>query len=152
MLFPQEPVKNGRETGILKKSAGYGCISFGFTVSGRQGDGYTCTMFSIYELCAFLLLVLVIIYWWRSREQHAVALTSARKYCQERDIQLLDDTLVFRKYSFAEAGNKKKYFSRIYTFDFCMDGTDRHKGEIVLRGFSVIRVLLETEQLEITQY
>ena len=109
-------------------------------------------MFSLFDLILIFLLMGVIYYWWRSSEQHAVALSSARKYCQERDIQLLDDTLAFNKYSFTRANNKRKYLARIYVFDFCQDGQDRHKGEIVLSGYSVIRVMLETEQLEITQY
>ena len=109
-------------------------------------------MLSLFDLILIFLLMGVIYYWWRSGEQHAVALSSARKYCQQRDIQLLDDTLAFNKYTFTKAANKRKYLSRIYVFDFCQDGQDRHNGEIVLSGYSVIRVMLETEQLEITQY
>lgn len=109
-------------------------------------------MYSLTELCWFLLLVLVIMYWWRSRDLHALALSSARRYCEERDIQLLDETLVFDKFARSRAANGRKYLSRIYRFDFCRDGTDRHKGEIILRGNAVLRVMLEGDSLEITQY
>ena len=109
-------------------------------------------MYSLADVCYFLLFVLLVMYWWRSRDLHAVALTSARKYCQERGIQLLDDTLVFDRFARSRAGNGKKYFSRIYSFDFCLDGTDRHKGEIILRGNAVLQVMLEGDALEITQY
>ena len=109
-------------------------------------------MFSLSDLIAFLGLLLLVVYWWRSREQHQLALSSARKYCKEREIQLLDETLVFSKFAMTQASNRRKYFSRVYRFDFCRDGMDRHKGEIILRGYSVLRVMLETEQLEITQY
>ena len=107
---------------------------------------------SLLDVCGILLLVLVVTYWWKSRDQHAFALVSARKYCQEREIQLLDDTLSFRKFAMTKAGNNRRYFSRIYTFDFCRDGEDRHQGEIVLAGRRVLQVTLATEQLEITQY
>lgn len=107
--------------------------------------------FSIYELISLLALILVLVYWWRSREQHRIALANARRYCEKRGIQLLDDTLVFRKYSLSKTRGRR-YFSRIYSFDFCLDGEDRHKGEIVLAGLNVLRVMLETDQLEITEY
>ena len=109
-------------------------------------------MYSIYDLCIFFLLVLLVMYWWRTREQHTSALNFARKYCKEREIQLLDETLVFQKIALSKNSSGQKVFSRIYSFDFCRDGQDRNKGEIVLCGYSVIRVMLETEQLEITQF
>jgi hypothetical protein len=109
-------------------------------------------MYSLTELCFFLLLPMAVYYWWRSRGQHGVALTSARKYCKERGIQLLDETLIFRKFAMTRAGNKRRVFSRVYEFDFCRDGMDRHKGEIIMSGYSVIRVMLEGEKLEITEY
>lgn len=108
--------------------------------------------FSLSEVCVALALFMMVVYWWRSREQHSVALKSAKKYCQERGIQLLDETLVFKKFIMARAGNNRKYLSRIYVFDFCRDGMDRHEGEIILHGYSVIRVMLDEDQLEITEY
>lgn len=108
--------------------------------------------YSLSQLCAALLLLLAIVYWWRSREQHAVALRSARKYCRERGIQLLDETLAFDKFAFAHTGGGRRRLSRLYGFEFCRDGQDRHRGEIILRGMNVVRVVLETGQLEITQY
>ena len=109
-------------------------------------------MYSLVDVCIFLVFVLLVLYWWRSRELHAQALKCARKYCKERDIQLLDETLMFDKFARSKAGNGRKYLSRIYIFDFCRDGTDRHRGEIILRGNAVLRVMLEGDALEITQY
>lgn len=104
------------------------------------------------DISIFLALLLAGVYWWRSRGQHTVALASARRYCKERGIQLLDETLVFRKFAMTRAANNRRYFSRVYGFDFCIDGTDRHRGEIVLHRYAVIRVMLEGETLEITEY
>jgi hypothetical protein len=108
--------------------------------------------FSLGDLIWVLLLIMVGIYWWRSRGHHGIALASAKKYCFERDIQLLDETLVFSKFAITRAANRKRYFTRIYTFDFCRDGMDRHKGEIIMHGYLVLRVMLEGDALEITEY
>ncbi|MDG2177074.1 MAG: DUF3301 domain-containing protein [Gammaproteobacteria bacterium] len=121
-------------------------------IGNTSGRDYTAAMISLYEVCAFFLLVLAVVYWWRGRELNSTALSEARRYCKQRDIQLLDQTLVFERFAFSRAGNNKKYFSRIYSFDFCRDGMDRNKGEIILRGNTVIRVVLEEDELEITEY
>lgn len=113
---------------------------------------YTVFMYSIYELSAFLILVLFVIYWWRGRENQTLALQAARRYCEQRNIQLLDDTLFFQSFTFATLSNTKRYFCRKYIFDFCDSGTDRHNGEILLRGNAVIRVVLEGDDLEITEF
>ena len=109
-------------------------------------------MISLTDLVLFFLLVLAVVYWWRGRETHTHALANARHYCQQRNIQLLDETLVFQKFTFATAANGRRYFCRVYNFDFCPDVTDRYKGEIILRGNRVMRVVLESEDLEITEY
>jgi len=109
-------------------------------------------MYSLTDIILVLLFALVLVYWWRSGGLHTRALTFARKYCRERGIQLLDETLVFSRFAFSKAENNRRYFSRIYSFDFCRDGMDRHKGEIILRGNSVMRVMLEGDTLEITEY
>ena len=71
-------------------------------------------MISLYELCGFFLLVLAVVYWWRGRELNSIALSEAKRYCKQRDIQLLDQTLAFERFAFSRASNNKKYFSRIY--------------------------------------
>ena len=40
----------------------------------------------------------------------------------------------------------------MYDFDYSPDGRDRRSGEIVLRGNSILRVILQSDVLEITQY
>jgi hypothetical protein len=121
-------------------------------IGKTSGRDYTAAMISLYELCGFFLLVLAVVYWWRGRELNSIALLEAKKYCKVREIQLLDQTLVFERFAFSRAGNNKKYFSRVYSFDFCRDGMDRNQGEIILRGNAVIRVVLEEDELEITEY
>jgi hypothetical protein len=121
-------------------------------IGNSSSRDYTAAMISLYEVCAFFLLVLAVVYWWRSRDMNTIALREARKYCNEREIQLLDESLMFEKFSFSRAGNNRKYLCRIYSFDFCRDGMDRNKGEIILRGNAVIRVVLEADELEITEY
>ena len=54
-------------------------------------------MYDIYDLVMWLPLVLLFVYWWHSSEQKRIAIAAARAYCKERNLQLLDETLLFDK-------------------------------------------------------
>jgi hypothetical protein len=109
-------------------------------------------MYDIYDLALLIPVILLVIYWWRSSEQHAVAVAAAREYCRERDLQLLDETLQFRRMRLERDARGNKRLCRIYEFDYSMDGKDRHSGEIILTAYVVLRVILHSEVLEITEY
>jgi hypothetical protein len=109
-------------------------------------------MYDIYDLALLIPVILLVIYWWRSSEQHAVAVAAARDYCRERDLQLLDETLQFRRMRLERDARGNKRLCRIYEFDYSRDGKDRHSGEIILSAYIVLRVILHSEVLEITEY
>jgi hypothetical protein len=109
-------------------------------------------MYDIYDLFLALPLILLLMYWWGSGDQKRVAVAAARSYCRERGLQMLDDTLVFRRFRLERDSRNRRRLIRIYQFDYCLNGADRHSGEIILSGYSVLRVVLHSEALEITEY
>lgn len=127
-------------------------------------------MYDIYDLILCLPLVFLGLYWWRASEQKRIAVAGARAYCRERGLQLLDETLVFRhlrlerksrvapartlpapKPSLVRLGLQRQ-LCRVYEFDYSRAGEDRDSGEIVLCGYRILRVILHSEVLEITNY
>lgn len=109
-------------------------------------------MYGIYDLALTLPLLLLLLYWWGSSGQKSVAVAAARSYCKERELQLLDETLVFCRFRFERDKRNRRQLCRIYQFDYCLTGEDRHSGEITLVGYSVLRVILHGSALEITEY
>ena len=109
-------------------------------------------MYDIYDLALALPLLLLLMYWWSSCGQKSVAVAAARSYCKERELQLLDETLVFYRFRFERDSRNQRRLCRIYHFDYCLTGADRHSGEIILSGYSVLRVILHSGPLEITEY
>ncbi|MES2626340.1 MAG: DUF3301 domain-containing protein [Pseudomonadota bacterium] len=109
-------------------------------------------MYDIYDLMTWIPLVLLVIYWWRSSEQKRIALAAARSYCKERNLQLLDETLLFEKFSFDRTWGKGRTLVRKYSFDYCLQGQDRHTGEIILSGYRVLRIILQSDVLDITEF
>jgi len=109
-------------------------------------------MYDIYDAILFFIFIFAVMYWWRISEQKSFAIRNAKAYCQERNVQLLDQTLVFKGLHLEKTGNKRCRLCRAYEFDFSSNGEDRFKGEIILSGFNFLRVILEMEKLEVTEY
>ena len=110
-------------------------------------------MFDIYDLSLFFIAILLLGHWWRTSEQKIQALAKAKKHCKHSDLQLLDQTLVFQKYKFEKDSRGRIRLCRVYEFDFSKDGgEERHHGEIMLAGFFVVRIVLELEHLDVTEF
>ena len=109
-------------------------------------------MVTIYDIMLLIPFVLAAMYWWHTSQQKSVAVTTARNYCRERNLQLLDDSLVFVKFRLERNLHQQRSLCRIYEFDYSPDGNDRLTGQIVLTGFRVLRVILQSDVLDITQY
>jgi len=109
-------------------------------------------MYDIYDLALLLPLILLLMYWWSSSGQKSVAVAAVRSYCRERELQLLDETLVFRRFRFERDSRNQRRLCRIYEFDYYLNSAGRHSGELILSGYSVLRVILHSEALEITEY
>ncbi|MGA0806445.1 MAG: DUF3301 domain-containing protein [Pseudohongiellaceae bacterium] len=113
---------------------------------------YNPRMYDIYTLIKLLPLPLLLMYWWRSSEQKRIAVAGARAYCLERQLQLLDETLVFSRFRIERDRNGRRSLCRVYAFDYSRAGTDRQTGEIVLSGYRILRVILHSDVLEITEF
>jgi hypothetical protein len=109
-------------------------------------------MLTLTDIVLFLPFILGAAYWWRASEQKTIAVNGARQYCKQRNMQLLDDSLVFSKFRLERNLYQERSLCRVYEFDYSPDGRDRRTGQIVLHGNSILRVILQSDVLEITQY
>lgn len=108
--------------------------------------------YDIYDIMLLIPLVLGIMYWWRTIKQKEVAVAAARAYCKDRNLQLLDETLVFKRFRRERDAQGRRMWCRLYEFDYSPGGIDRETGELILSGYRVLRVILHSDVLEITQY
>jgi hypothetical protein len=79
----------------------------------------------------FLLTVLFLslIGWRNSKVVHEIAVRAVQRACKEAQVQLLDQTVAFRRFSL-KGGSLK----RVYSFDYSPDGLERFRGLIWMRG------------------
>jgi len=61
------------------------------------------------------------------------AITICSKACQERNVQLLDQTVSVHRIGI-RWGTEGIRLRRIYRFDYSDDGEDRHTGHLILVG------------------
>ena len=91
-------------------------------------------MISLSLLFWLTLIVTLVSFWWGSDSVKSFAISHTLKYCRERNIQLLDQTMVLK--GLWPVRNTEGYIQlrRRYQFEFTSTGKIRNKGQIVLIG------------------
>ncbi len=69
-----------------------------------------------------------LIFWRSARMAAEAAFRGANAACVQTGVQLLDQSVAFRRFEF-----KKGIFRRVYTFDYCPNGRERFRGMIWMR-------------------
>lgn len=97
------------------------------------------------------LIGFVLNYWWQSGEYKGRALKLAAQYCQQHDLQLLDQSMVISGYwpHRNERRNERGVWviRRTYDFEFTSTGQQRYRGRLTLMGFQLDKIELEAYQL-----
>ncbi len=83
---------------------------------------------SPWVLIWMILLGGTLIFWRSSRMVAEAALRGAKGACEQTGVQLLDQSVAFRRFEF-----KKGVFRRVYTFDYSPNGRERFRGMIWMR-------------------
>lgn len=104
-------------------------------------------MFGISELMWLGLIGLSCAYWWRAAGVKETALTATKAYCQQADVQLLDDALVLYRFWFKKDETGMLRVWRSYVFEFASTGEYRYNGQIILLGNKVLSIQLEPHQV-----
>ena len=99
------------------------------------------------KLVLFALGGFVIQYWWQSGEYKGRALKLALDYCQQHDLQLLDQSMVIKGYWPKKSKRGIWIIRRTYNFEFTSTGQQRYQGILVLEGLALDTIELETYQL-----
>jgi len=88
---------------------------------------------------ALVLLSLVLaftLFWLDSARARELATAVARRLCERRGLQFLDDTVVLRRIGLRWGRNGLR-LRRMFDFDFALGGTGRRSGYLILLGTEV---------------
>lgn len=83
---------------------------------------------SLVDLTLVLIVITALALFWRLQQHRQQSVLAVKKYCQQANVQLLDDTIAF-------LGIKRfEYQGRLawglsYQFEFATDGEARYEGQ-----------------------
>lgn len=94
------------------------------------------------------LFVVLAVLWWRGQGVKALALKKVRLYCEDNNLQLLDDSLVLSRLWLSRGPNGFLQLRRTYRFEFTSTGEYRYRGTILLLAEKVLSVQVQTHHLQ----
>lgn len=84
-------------------------------------------------------------YFWRAQGARERALLVTRQYCQNKALQLLDETVGLSGLWLKRNAEGRMCLRRTYRFEFTATGEERYEGKTVLLGY-------QTEQIYLPPY
>lgn len=81
-------------------------------------------------------------FWWRSDRIKRMAMNLVLQYCQQQNLQLLDQTMVLKGVWPQRGSNSSLLLRRRYAFEFTSTGEERYAGMIELYGQRIQRIEL----------
>ncbi len=99
------------------------------------------------ELFWFGAFVLGLLYWWSAKGVKEIAVNVIKLHCKKMDVQLLDESVVLRRYWFKRnvVGNLQVW--RSFHFEFTSTGVDRFSGRVIFLGKKVLDLQLEPHRI-----
>jgi hypothetical protein len=95
-------------------------------------------------LLALLSLGLLVWFWADSLRAREHALRACALSCQRINMQLLDETVALRRLGVARNTDGRAVWRRTYRFEYTLDGTQRLRGSVIMRGRSVETVAIQS--------
>jgi len=86
--------------------------------------------------------------WWQGQGVKAFALKKVKKYCDENNLQLLDESLVIRKLWLGRGSKGALRVRRTYLFEFTSTGEYRYRATITTLGYVVVTIEAQTHHLQ----
>jgi len=95
------------------------------------------------EIIFLLFLGLVLWFWQDTLRAREIAVSRARRYCQEIGYQFLDETVALSSLKPGRNYSGNFAFHRYYQFEFSLDGNNRFNGTAYLIGNQLQSIQLD---------
>lgn len=97
-------------------------------------------------LFSLIALSLLVWFWADSLRARAHALRACALACREVDAQLLDQTVALHRLRMVRDTDGRAAWLRTYRFEYTLDGVQRLRGSVVLRGRTIEGLTMDTPQ------
>lgn len=95
------------------------------------------------DLTLLALIALGALYWWHDQGMRQRVLEACTRFCTEREVQLLDQSVSLRRLWIRRDEWGRFKFWRLYEFEFASPENDRYKGRAVTLGDRILDITLE---------
>ncbi|MFT5722004.1 MAG: hypothetical protein ACI9W6_002322 [Motiliproteus sp.] len=99
------------------------------------------------DLVCFLVVAVVTYLWWHGRGLKDSALGVVKRYCDEQQLQLLDEGLVLSKVRILRSDAGILCLRRQYRFEFSSTGDERYCGTIDVLGKRIQSIKLDPHRM-----
>lgn len=89
------------------------------------------------------VLGLAVWFWFDSMQAREKAVSGARRYCRQHDVQFLDDTVALGWLRLRRQDGVL-HFLRIYVFEYAASGATRQRGVVAIFGRHLLQIRLES--------
>jgi hypothetical protein len=104
-------------------------------------------LITITDILWLTLFITAVALWWQGQGVKAFALSKVVKYCNDQDLQLLDESLVLKRLWLARGSSGAVQIKRTYQFEFTSTGEHRYLGFVVMIGWKVIQLEMQPHHL-----
>jgi hypothetical protein len=98
-------------------------------------------------LILLALLIAGVWFWLDSRRAHEFAVGVCRHICETEKVVLLDQTVALHRLKLARGESGWIQFVRTYRFEYSNDVSERHTGELTLRGTTPLTLKLYGQEM-----
>lgn len=85
--------------------------------------------------------------WWQNLKIREFATRQVRAYCQQQDVQLLDESIALKGMKPKRDDSGRMALERSYQFSFTSTGDERYTGLIRLHGRKVLTFELQPHRI-----
>lgn len=86
----------------------------------------------------FFVLVIAVIFWFSQMRAREAALTTAKRLCDAKNAQLLDETVHLKRIRLGRSEGGWLGLRREYQFEYSLDGLTRYRGRLILLGAQIV--------------
>jgi hypothetical protein len=98
------------------------------------------------ELLLLLILMSLCLYFLSSQRVRELALSSAKRACEQAGAQFLDESVSIKKISMSRDNTHSWRIWRLYHFEYSYDGQARLLGRIAMLGYRQQSLVLQEPQ------
>ncbi|MCL6269609.1 DUF3301 domain-containing protein [Sansalvadorimonas sp. 2012CJ34-2] len=92
------------------------------------------------DIIVFAVLAMIFMIWWHGFTIRQLAISHAKRFCKERELQYLDEGIALSFNAFQRNRSGRLNILRHCQFEFSSTGEDRYQGNVVMLGRTLVEI------------